>query len=546
MRIRAASIVLGLVALTSVALPASAADPADPTRDPVTAHDPAGPYPAPTLHGELQLSLGDAIAMGLENNLNVEIQRHAPLIAYEDYRMAWGVYDPEWFSEFGYARIENPTGNVLAGTDVTTTETLDGFGGFRGLIPWLGASYELELVGSDVRTDFSIQDLSPELNSQVNFAFTIPLLRDLIWNEPWTLVKTTRLLETAAQDDFRRNLMNTVRDIEDTYWALIASDERVGVSEKSLETAQALLDQVRVQYEVGVVSKVEIAQAESGVAAREFELIVSKNRYQTTMDELIDLVLGPNLTADSRIQIEPSDRPDDYVTYEVDVEEAARMAFRNRPELAVAEREIERLELNVKFAKNQRLPRLDAVVSYGNRGIAGEASPQCGTVFPTACDDLGGFDKTFDHYFTDRGAEQFVARGILSIPIPNTVGRHSVSKAELDLRRAHVQRRRVEQNIILEIRKAARDLESAQEGIEAAERQVVAAAEQLRAERIRLEYGESTPFDVLLKEEDFVDAEARKITAFQTYRSSVTGLDRSQGTILRNRNISIDQASRLR
>jgi outer membrane protein TolC len=91
-----------------------------------------------------------------------------------------------------------------------------------------------------------------------------------------------------------------------------------------------------------------------------------------------------------------------------------------------------------------------------------------------------------------------------------------------------------------------RNLLSAQEGIEASEREVVAAAEQLRAERIRLEYGESTPFDVLLREEDFVDAEARKIGAFQTYRSSVTGLDRFQGTILRNRNISIDQASRLR
>ena len=36
--------------------------------------------PTPTLHGELGLSLADAIAMGIENNLDVQIQRHQPLI----------------------------------------------------------------------------------------------------------------------------------------------------------------------------------------------------------------------------------------------------------------------------------------------------------------------------------------------------------------------------------------------------------------------------------------------------------------------------------
>jgi len=93
----------------------------------------------------------------------------------------------------------------------------------------------------------------------------------------------------------------------------------------------------------------------------------------------------------------------------------------------------------------------------------------------------------------------------------------------------------------VEVRKAARDILSAQEGIEAAQRAVAAAAEQLRAEEIRLEYGESTPFDVLQREEDLVTAQSQRIAAFQTYRTSLSALDRRQGTILRNRNIAIDQ-----
>jgi outer membrane protein TolC len=96
------------------------------------------------------------------------------------------------------------------------------------------------------------------------------------------------------------------------------------------------------------------------------------------------------------------------------------------------------------------------------------------------------------------------------------------------------------------VREAIRNLESALEGIEAAERRRVAAEEQLRAESIRLEYGESTPFDVLQREEDLVDAESQKILALQLYHTSITALDRAQGTILDNRNIVVEEAAALR
>jgi len=559
MRFRALSTRFGLAIVLVLSMAALPALGTDPTRTGLAA---PRAYPGPGLHGELKLALADAIAMGLENNLNVEIQRHAPLMAYEDARMAWGAYDPLWFSEFGYADIDAVTANPLLGTgegavSKTTNEVVDGFGGFRGLVPWLGASYEVQLVGASTETNVGIESLSPRLESEVSFALTVPLMRGLIWNEPWTLVKTTRVIHEGSAEEFRRNVMDLVQQIEDSYWALIANDELVRVAEKSVETAQALLDQVQIQYEVGVVSKVEIAQAAAGLAAREFDLIVAQNRYQTTMDLLIDLVLGSNLTADSRIQIEPTDRPDALISYDVDVEEAARIAFQRRPELSLAQKDIDRLEINLKFAKNQRLPRLDAIVGYGNQGLAGSQNPNFDPCRfaedPDACRldppppiELGGFGNTFDNYFTSDAAAQFTARAMLSIPIPNTVARRGVSKAQLELRRARVAKRRVEQTIILQIRKAARDLVSAHEGIGASERQVAAAAEQLRAERIRLEYGESTPFDVLLREQDLVSAQQGKIDAFRVYRSSVTGLDRSQGTILRNRNISIDQAARLR
>jgi len=406
-----------VLVLSMAALPALGTDP---TRTGLAA---PRSYPGPGLHGELELALADAIAMGLENNLNVEIQRHAPLIAHEDARMAMGIYDPEWFSEMGWQHVKNPNAFTLNLTLLNEEKTLDGIGGFRGLVPWLGATYSATLESGQVETNSTLQSRSPEYRSAVVFSGSIPLMKGLIWSEPWTLVKTTQVLYQGSTEEFRRNVMDIVQQIEDAYWALIANDELVRVAEKSVETAQALLDQVQIQYEVGVVSKVEIAQAEAGLAAREFDLIVAQNRYQTTMDVLIDLVLGSNLTADSRIQIVPTDRPDALVSYDVDVEEAARIAFQRRPELALAQKDIERLEINVKFAKNQRLPQFDIQSFYRMEGLGGSQNPNLidftqdppGPAAPGTVPERS-WGSTFDNFFTSKAADSYGIRGFLSIP----------------------------------------------------------------------------------------------------------------------------------
>jgi outer membrane protein TolC len=523
---------------------------------------------APLLHGQLALSLEDALEMGLENNLDVQVERYAPIIADHDESIAWGAYDPELFSEFGYTDSKTPNANILTQSgsgisliDTSVIRTTDGFGGLRGQLPLLGTEYNARFDSARETTSITINALTPELNSGWSVNVTQPILRDLIWNQPWTQVKTSRLLLESSQEDFRRAVMDTVTAIEDAYWALIAQDEARRVAQKSLETAKALLDQTQTQYEVGVVSKVEVTEAEAGLSQREVNLIRAENQYRNQQDVLINLVLGPGLRSSSTLEISPTDRPEEYVPYEIDVPTAVERAFENRPELVAALKQIERQQVQLKFAKNQRLPSLDGVFRVSQAGIAGNPNPEtCNFTSPDDPATIGvdenaecraavagipqlEYGDTFDIYDDN---PVYSARARLSIPLPNTSARHNVSRTELELSRAQTQKRRLEQSIILEVRRAARNLEASQEGIDAARDAQRAADEQLRAERIRLEYGESTPFDVLQREEDLVDRENELIGAFQAYRTSVTALDRAQGTILRNRNINIAEVGALR
>ncbi len=503
------------------------------------------PYGGQEFGGEqMTLRLSDAVAKGIENNLNLQVQRYDPLIAYEGAEATWGAFDPTFAFNSGYTSTKEANTNFLTGGGGlrNSTYVTDGTASVGALVPWLGASVALETGGSKVDTQqfAGFATIRPIYETTASITGTVPLLKGLVWNEPWTRVKTSEVQYAGTRENFRAELMEVVRFVETQYWDLVAQKESVRVAEKSLETALSLLDQTQTEYEVGVKSKVEVVEAEAGVAAREFDLIRATNRYRTAQDTLIDSVLGTQLTAGSRLEIVPADDPEAYVNYQIDTVEAAEKAFINRPELRQAEYEVERQEFELRFAKNQRLPQLDVVGSYGVSGTRGD------NVAATTNPYDGSYDDTYGDWFTDQGGREFSVRGVVSIPIGNVGARHRVSRQQLELRRSKTALTQLRQQIILEVRDGARNLESAQEGIEAANRRVTAAAEQLRAERVRLEYGESTPFNVLLKEEDLVEAENEKIFALFTYRKSVVDLHRAQGTILQTRNIVVEEAAALR
>jgi len=500
----------------------------------------------PTLHGELALTLQEALAMSIENNLDVEIERFTPLTAEEQRIGAWGAYDPSASADLSHRAAQFPIASELQPSFSQDERETSGSAGVFGLVPKLGWTYEIGYQGSALESTSAIQSLSPEYRTGVIGSVRMPILKGFLWGEPWVQVKSSEILADAADEQFRTSLMDTVQQVENSYWALIATEEQLRVQNKSLEASVALLDQTSAQYEVGVVSRVEVTEAEAGVAEREVEQIVAENRYRQAQDLLIDVVLGPHLTPTSGLEIRPMTRPDP-VDYQVDADEAARKAFSNRPELAIAQAEVDRLEIFVRFAKNQRLPQLDLVGTNGFQGLSGKTNPADGIFGPRApIPAPRDYSQSHDDFFSKSGNENYTVGAVLSFPIGMIRERADVRRANLDLRRSVTQMRRLEQSIVFEIRDTIRNLETALEALNAAEKRRLANEEQLRAENIRLEHGESTPFDVLLRERDLVSAESQVILAQQTYRESISALDRAQGTILRDRNIVVEEASTLR
>ncbi len=488
------------------------------------------------------LSIQEAVALSIRNNLDVEVERFAPMISEAENQGAWGVYDPLLSADMVWDVAKSPNSFGLDDATTSRDRELGGGVGVEQLIPYVGATVSARYESSSKMTRSTVQAFSPQYDSSFFLEAKVPLARGLIWNQEWTNVKVAGLAYSSSLEGFRASLMDLVQTTVDAYWSLIASRDQVFVAQKSLETARALLEQTKTQYEVGVISRVEVVEAEAGVADRELQVIRSANVYRNAQDQIVNFVLGTELSAISDLHFSPTDDPAAFEPRTVNISRAVDRAFRNRPELQQVGLEIDQGEVNVKFAKNQRLPQLDAEFRYGFVGKAGDPN-----ISQTLGDppNTSSFADAHNDFFKSDGADNFRVMGRFSIPFPNTTARKRVIRNELELRRARTRETRLEQSIILEIRIAARTLLASFQGIEASERRRLAATEQLRAERIRLEHGESTPFEVLQRESDLVEAESQKISALQTYRSSEVALERSQGTILDFHNIVLDDAAEL-
>ena len=389
-----------------------------------------------------------------------------------------------------------------------------GEAGFRGLIPWLGGSYQVGYTGQELSTNSRISTLSPEFRS--GFAGDPPgaaAARALLERRAGRSCASAGSASTRSRDKFDSELMDIVQNTEDAYWGLIAAQDSTRVAEKSLETAKALLDQTQAQYEVGVVSRVEVVQAEAGVADREFKLIRAQAIERNAQDALIDLVLGPYLEPESEITVEATDRPDEMTVRAVSAAAATEHAMARRPEIqrrAQADRAPQGRGSRPPATSDCRSStRSAATARRGWPGASTRTARFARSLLPASRDRRLRRPDANDSLLREGASQQY---SIAGHPLDPARQQHRAPSArEGGARSCAAPRPRC---CASSSRSSARSdvpraiCVASVQGIEAAERAEAAAAEQLRAERVRLEHGESTPFDVLLREQDLVQAQS--------------------------------------
>jgi outer membrane protein len=481
--------------------------------------------------GAIRLTLREAVQAAAEENLGVVIQDYQYMETLENARSTEGVFD--WFST---ATLETSTTESAVTTAFASPVTDRNIAriGVQQTLP-TGAEYSLRFDNTRTEENNPFQIFNPVYRSGVNLGFTQPLLRDFGVDVNTRSIRVARNNLGVSREEFRRVLMDTLMFVESAYYDLIFARENLNVRRQSLELAidQARITQIRI--DVGASAPLDILQPEVAIATREEDVIIAEAQVRDAEDRLRALM---NLPPDQWDRpIVPVDELD-ITAVEVDTEVAVARAFELRPEVRQAGLRTTNSRLDHLYLRNQALPRMNFDLTYGLGGIGGTQIRDPITQEPIT-PIRGGASDALDQITAFDFPSWSVGLN-LGYPIRNIGARANAKRAEYEVERQIETEKRLRQNIAVEVRQTARDIERFSRQIVAARTARIAAERNLEAERRRFDNGMSTNFEVLQVQQDLSDAQSREIAAMVNYNKAVSAYHNSVGDLLEYRDITVD------
>jgi outer membrane protein len=519
-----------LAAFVSHAAPAFAqVTPASPPVVPPTT------TPAP---GAIDLTLDEAVALALEHNLEIAVERLNPQtfdLAIAGVRAA---YRPTVTSFVGQNNVTQLPTNQLIGTQaVQNDQTTFNFGGTQ-LLPWGGGSLSLGFNNRRQASTSSFNTFNPQYNSTFSALFVQPLLRNLRTDPTRTQLRISAINRDVSELQLRATITNTLADVRNAYWDYVYAVDQLQVVRRSLALARKLLEDNRIRVEVGTLAPIDVVQAEAEVASRLQDEAQGEAQARTAELALKRLIVSGAQDPRWRAQIRPVDRPAFSAT-PIDLDGALRRALDARLDLAQARKQLTANDLSLRLLGNQRLPAADVTASYGLQGIGGARLVRDSTLGGQVVETIPGGYSDALRVLQNRDFPQWNLALSVSYPIGASLAEANYARAQITVRQTQAQIRALELQVATDVTTAALQIESNQKRVDAARAARELAQRRLEAETTKFEVGLSTNFFVVQAQRDLAEAENIELRTRLDYQKSIVDFDRVQATSLGSAGISV-------
>src|SRR5579885_2942106 len=385
--------------------------------------------------GKLYLSLNDAIALALENNLDVAIARYNLNIADTDVLRAKAgaqilgvnVGIVQNTPGGGVGGIGSQVGSGTGGTTLGAGGAGAGAGGIVGstagglfgpfitsfdpvitgtfqsdhasFIPtspfqgsyqgtttanfqyvqgfqW-GTNLSVGFNNNRVTSNNAFQSVSPALNSSFQFRLTQHLLQGFGFPANTRFIRIAKNNRELSDVAFRLQVITTVDQIENMYWDLVYAYENLRVKEESLAFSQKTLSDTKKQVEIGSLAPIEAVRAQSTVAADQQALTVAKTNLQLQQlimkNALSRTLHDPALANADVVPTSTMEVPQDEQLQPT--EDLVNEALKHRAELVEQRISLNSQQIANKALRSALMPTLDAFAYYGGSGLGGSQNP---------------------------------------------------------------------------------------------------------------------------------------------------------------------------
>jgi len=544
---------------------------------------------SPRLHdlirnGKLQITMSDTLALAIENNLDIAVQRFLHPIAEADVLRASsgqaargipgalmpsglsqgalgvgvnqfqgaggvggaggisggggavqipqaGTFDPSVSVNFSLDRTSSPLNTLqVAGVPQVSTTSTAFSGSYTQLFP-TGTSFTYNLNG--IRQNSTQQFLlyNPAIISRFTLGVNQPLLtgRGALPNKRFMMVAANNL--RTSDEILRMQVTAAVVQVENAYWNLAAAREAILAAEQALQVAERLDSDTKSRLQVGTVAGIELAITGSAVATAKRDLIVAQANFQlqeTQFKKLLSKRIDPELDAAGVETIDDLPLPNEQDLPELNTALAA--AIENRPELRISEQDLANQDISARFTHNGLLPNVSVFSLFAGAGLAGDNAKV-----------TTGAGKSL---FQDFSAEypEYASGMSLVIPIRNRSAQADNLRARLEQQQLEVGSERLKQQVELEVRQAMVNLTQGKAEVEAANEALKLAGQVVDAEQAKLESGVSTTYNVVLRERDLSSAREAQIAATVAYAKALVDIHRATGATLKENGIELNDA----
>jgi outer membrane protein len=547
--------------------------------------------------GNLYLSARDVVALAIENNIDVEIQRYGPLLAQQILlrARAGGA-----LRSVGLGVASGPQSVSLQGVSVNTSGGVgisagNGVGSGGGITTQLGppipsldptllavASFghttspqsNEVLTSTPVLVDTTrtyegqyVQNFDFGLTAQLTFISTRVGINSVSYSlNPFTsgdldLILTQSLLQGFGRAvngrnirvqknnvkvsalQFKLQLIATVSAALNLYWDLVSFDADVRARQREVSTAQQLLDDNKKLVQFGTAAPIEITRAESQLYASQQDLVTSQTNL-LQQETILKNYLSRNGVADAgltALHIVPLDK---FQIPEKDesrpLEDLIHQALATRPEMEQANLNLQSNQMNLVGIKNSLRPTLNAFAEVTNNGLSGELAG-IGILQGYNTPLVGGYGNLLSQIFR-RDYPNYSAGLSLNIALRNRAAKSDYATSLLELRQNELNLRKNINQIRVDVQNAMVGVEQARSRYEAATRSRVLQEQTLAGDQKRYALGATVAFQVVQDQRDLATSQSSEVQSMANYTHARIALDQALGATLDVNSVSIDEA----
>jgi outer membrane protein TolC len=552
--------------------------------------------------GVLELSLTDAIALALENNLDLAIARYNIPIAQADVlrTRAGGVfrgvntgvvqntpgggvggfgsggagagaggtsggaggagsgasgqvlstlgsgaavssYDPAITANLNYSDVASPLSNTtLYGVQALKSVALTGNFGYSQAFA-TGTSFTANFYNQRNTNNSPYTYLKPELDASYTLTVQQQLLAGFGLGPNLRYLRIARNNQKISDAAFQLQVVSTVTQIANMYWDLVAAYEDEQVKSRSLDFANQTLTSGRKQLELQAVPAMDVMKDEAEVANREQDLSIAKSTLKF-QELLIKNALTKNLD-DPILEAMP------VKPVNVSTDDGTTATAAAADEDIVAQALAHRVELKIsgidlenrdisRKATNNNL--LPSLALVAQYGGAGLAGIGNPTAGVTSNAPLG-FGGALNNAFNNSSPDYYVGLQ-MNIPIRNRIAKSDQYRSELESRQADLRLQQLKKQIRIEVRNAQYALDQSVARVTAAVKSRDLAQKTFDITSKEQQLGAGSAFQTLTSRRDLASAESALLAARTAYQKAKIELARSIGTTLEANSISIESA----